>query len=209
MVTRLLAPLRFALVRVALAIVAVVIALAAVSWLIADSWVHDGDAATIAFLIVFGAAIVGVIVLWRASVTGRRRRERTLDRMLALSPSEFESAVARLMRRAGYRDVSVAGGSGDLMADVVARTRGGGHVVVQCKRKAPGQRVGSAEMQKFIGMISVHHEADEGIFVTTSEFTQPAIDLAERHGIVLVDGDLLVAIARGKRRLLTADSRAA
>ncbi len=209
MVTLLLSPFRLTLVRAAFVILAVVLALAAVSWLIADSWVDDGDAATLAFLIVFGVAIVGATVLWRASVTGRRRRERTLDGMLALSPSEFESAVARLMRRAGYRDVSVVGGSGDLMADVVARTRQGEHVVVQCKRKAPGQRVGSAEMQKFIGMISVHHGADLGIFVTTSEFTLPAIELADEHGILLIDGDALADIAAGRRRIDVDGARAA
>lgn len=209
MVALLLSPLRLALVRVASGIVAVVGTLAVVSWVIADSWVGGGDAATIAFLIVFSVAIVGALVLWRASVTGRRRRERTLDGMLALSPSEFEAAVARLMRREGYRDVSVVGGSGDLMADIVARTRRGEHVVVQCKRKAPGQRVGSAEMQKFIGMVSVHHGADVGIFVTTSEFTSPAIELADEHGILLVDGDALADISAGRRRFDAEAVRAA
>ena len=43
-------------------VVAVILALAAVSWVIADSWVGDGDAATLAFLIVFAPAVVGVIV---------------------------------------------------------------------------------------------------------------------------------------------------
>ena len=46
---------------------------------------------------------------------------------------------------------------------------------------------------------SVHHEADGGIFVTTSEFTQPAIDLANRHEILLLDGPELSDLMRGKQ----------
>ena len=85
---------------------------------------------------------------------------------------------------------------GDLAADILCRDRKGRSVAVQCKRKAPGQRVRSAEMQQFIGMISVHHQADGGLYVTTSSFTRPAVELAEAHGIVLIDGEALAAMAR-------------
>ncbi len=45
-------------------------------------------------------------------------------------------------------------------------------------------------------MMNVHHKAEKGIFVTTSTFTQPAIDLAEMHNILLIDGDRLVGLLR-------------
>ena len=150
-----------------------------------------GGTFTALFLAMYGASTAAAIAvfIWLGRV--RTRAARTLDELLLLTPTQFEEAVARMLRGTGYRDVSVVGGPGDLAADILCRDHKGRSVAVQCKRKTPGQRVGSAEMQKFIGMISVHHEADAGIFVTTSEFTQPAIDLAERHGIRLLDGNAL------------------
>jgi restriction system protein len=157
----------------------------------------------VAFVAVFVGTIAGVILVWLGATGARSRSAKTLDGLLALSPSDFEIAVGRLLRRQGYRDVSVVGGSGDLAADILCRARRGGVVAVQCKRKAPGQRVGSAELQRFIGMISVHHGANAGIFVTTSSYTQPAVELAAAHEILLVDGAMLSELVRGKRRLAT------
>jgi restriction endonuclease Mrr len=45
-------------------------------------------------------------------------------------------------------------------------------------------------MQLFIGMMH-HHGAGEGIYVTTSEFTKSATDLAKRSRILLIDGSEL------------------
>jgi restriction system protein len=104
----------------------------------------------------------------------------------------------------GYRDVQHVGGSGDLAADLKCRDGVGRSVVVQCKRYAPGVSIGSPEVQKFIGMVTVHHQAERGIFVTTSVFTAPAVRLARQHDIELIDGrDLanLVARVNGGRTL--------
>jgi hypothetical protein len=65
---------------------------------------------------------------------------------------------------------------------------------VQCKRYAPGSRVGSKDMQAFIGMMAVHHRADSGIFVTTSGYTAPAIELGTKHGLTLIDGPRLAEL---------------
>ncbi|MBV9279080.1 MAG: restriction endonuclease, partial [Chloroflexi bacterium] len=99
-----------------------------------------------------------------------------------------ELAVADLLRDGGYRGVRRTGRAGDLGADIACRDRKGRTVVVQCKRHAPGIKVGSKDVQAFIGMMKVHHGADAGIFVTTSEFTRPAADLARQHGVELMDG---------------------
>ena len=194
-------PLRFRFVRGLLLIALLVVSIGAASLLIASSWTDGGTSFTIAFLLVFASAIVGVIALWLAAIGARSRSSKTLDGLLALSPADFEMAVARLLRRQGYRDVSVVGGPGDLAVDILCRERGGASVAVQCKRKARGHRVGSAELQQFIGMITVHHGADVGIYVTTSSYTKPAIELAEVHEIMLIDGEMLSELVRGKRRL--------
>jgi restriction endonuclease Mrr len=51
-------------------------------------------------------------------------------------------------------------------------------------------------MQKFVGMIYAYHRADQGIFVTTSSFTQPALTLALQQNIKTLDGKELVALVQ-------------
>ena len=87
-----------------------------------------------------------------------RRRQRwlahvhTLGDLLALTPTQFELAVGELLTHWGYRDVRHTGGGGDLAADLTCRTADGRLLVVQCKRYAPGNSVGSPEVQTFIGI---------------------------------------------------------
>ena len=145
----------------------------------------------------FAGAMVVLAIL-----TGQRRlrRRRTLGRLISGTPTEFEETVARMMRSQGFRGVRRTGGAGDLTADVVATDRAGRTVVVQCKRYQPSKAVGSKELQTFIGMQRIHHQADYGLYVTTSSFTRPARELAEQHGITLVDGIALTAALTGGQR---------
>lgn len=116
---------------------------------------------------------------------------RSVDQLRGLPNAEFERAVGGLLSALGYRNVLQVGGSGDLAADLTAIDAAGRTVVVQCKRKVIDQRIGSPEMQQFVGMVYVHHRAQRGIYVTTSGFRQPAIDLANASGIELWDADVL------------------
>ncbi|GAA3310467.1 restriction endonuclease [Streptomyces cinereospinus] len=111
----------------------------------------------------------------------------------ALSPDEFEQAIADLCVRGGCSQVQVVGGAGDLGADVVALTPDGRRLVVQCKRYGDDNKVGSQELQRFGGTCFTVHEADLAVVVTTSEFTAPAVEYAEQCGIVCVDASALRA----------------
>ena len=122
----------------------------------------------------------------------RLRQAQTLEGILMFSPYEFEEFTGRLLQYWGYQNVQQVGGSGDLGVDLTAIDGQGELVVVQCKRYAPENAISSPALQKFIGMMNVHHGASNGIFVTTSRFTQPAIDLAAQHSIELFDGERLV-----------------
>ncbi len=116
-----------------------------------------------------------------------------IGKLLALTPREFELAVGDLLRKLGYQQVRHTGKAGDLAADLHAISPHGERVIVQCKRYAPGNGVGSGDIQKFIGM-RVHHQAQRALFVTTSTFKTPAATLARQHGIELIDGEQLVAM---------------
>jgi hypothetical protein len=118
---------------------------------------------------------------------------RTLREMLALSPSEFEFATATVFRGLGYRHVRVVGKAGDYCVDINAVDPSGRSTVIQCKRYGPGNTVGSPEVQTFLGMTTVHHRAERGIFVTTSKFTANARTIERQSGGVLelIDGERL------------------
>ncbi len=145
-------------------------------------------------LILLATVIVGLGYLYVRIKARRRLRYRTLLQLRELTPTRFELAVADLLHDLGYRQVKRVGGTGDLAADITCRDQHGCSVVVQCKRYAASQRIGSPEIQKFIGMVNVHHHADYGMFVTTTQFTEPAKRLANQHGVRLLDDECLTAL---------------
>jgi restriction system protein len=104
---------------------------------------------------------------------------------MAMTPKQFEHALADLCRRDGCTGVRVVGGAGDLGADVIATTPDGRRMVIQAKRYAPANRVGSPEVQKVGGTYAVVHHAQLAAVVTTSGYTKAAVDYAARAGIRL------------------------
>lgn len=114
-----------------------------------------------------------------------------------IDPFAFEDAISRLCERDGCSDVQVVGGAGDLGADVLATTPDGRRLVVQCKCYAPGHKVGSQDLQRFGGTCYAVHDAELAVVVTTSEFTDPALDYAEQCAILCFDGTSLAAWNNG------------
>jgi stage V sporulation protein SpoVS len=115
--------------------------------------------------------------LWQA-------RTGSLEDLDSLSPTQFEHAVAILLRRSGWTEVQVVGGP-DIRADIRARDRDGLRVIVQAK-KYRSQPVGSQAVRRLIGDLGVH-QADRGLLVTNSTFTEPALALAAKEGVQLID----------------------
>jgi len=113
-----------------------------------------------------------------------------------LSPGQFEEFMAELMRRSGYRDVQRIGGSHDLTIDIRATAIDGLPVIVQCKRYTPHRKVGTPEVQQFIGMAYTHHGIAPGhaMYVTTSQYTAEAMRLGAEHEIIMIDGTVLQSL---------------
>ncbi|MFO1540718.1 MAG: restriction endonuclease [Chloroflexota bacterium] len=159
------------------------------------------------------AAVVALLALavWlvRRLRGGSSERVETLAGLLALSPSAFEHEVAALRGAIGFQGMRAVGGAGDLSVDVEGRDPTGRRVLVQCKRYAPDRRIGSPEIQQFYGMARFHDESARALFVTTSDFTDAARDVAAKTGVELVSGTELVALAvRVNRALGTTAARA-
>jgi restriction system protein len=80
--------------------------------------------------------------------------------------------------------------------DITAQGPHGELVAAQCKRYNAKKKGSSDEMQKFIGMIYLHHHADKGMYFTTSSYTKDARKLGEDNHIELIDGQDLIKIIR-------------
>lgn len=121
-----------------------------------------------------------------------------LDLLGRVSPSYFETVVLDVLHRMGYgtsrADVQRVGGSGDGGIDgVISLDRLGlEKVYVQAKRWQSA--VGRPEVQGFFGALA-GQRANKGVFITTSGFTQQALDFARSvERIVLVDGKRLAQL---------------
>ncbi len=156
----------------------------------------------IAVLLLAGVAGAVFFVLRSTSERNERRTHvghvADLDHMLSLTPTQFEEYTRQLLIENGYTSMRLNGGAGDLGADLLGKDPDGRSLVVQCKRYAPIKKVGSREMQLFIGMQQIHHKAERGVYVTTSDFTAAARDLGNRHGIWLINGSGLVHLQQGQ-----------
>lgn len=135
---------------------------------------------------------------WERQERERQEKERiaqmkSLGDILVLTPGEFEKLTGKVLEANGFHDIQIVGGSGDLGVDIFAWDQLGYKYAVQCKRYAPGNTVGSPTIQTFFGMM-FHHQVHKGIFVTTSTFSRPAIDLAAQRDIQLIDGNQMIGL---------------
>ncbi|WRZ77131.1 restriction endonuclease [Streptomyces sp. NBC_01237] len=127
----------------------------------------------------------------RLAEQARLQALHSMEVIWSLGDREFEEYVAALCRRDSCTEVRRVGGANDLGADVIGRLPDGRKIVVQCKRYAKHRTVGSPDLQKFNGTARSEHGADVPLFVASCKFTKQARAFAARHGLVLVDVDLL------------------
>jgi restriction system protein len=120
-------------------------------------------------------------------------KEGLLSRLLDLPPDGFERLAGRLLREAGFVNVTITGRAGDGGIDAVGVHRVSlltFPVYVQCKRHRG--RVGAGAVRDFRGAMAGRGE--KGLLVTTGSFTADARREATRDGappIDLVDGEEL------------------
>jgi restriction system protein len=121
-----------------------------------------------------------------------------LNRLKAISPSDFERLSQRLLRESGFTKVEVKGKSGDGGIDgqgVLRINLVSFNVLFQCKRYQGS--VGSEVIRDFRG--AMQGRADKGLIITTGNFTSSARAEATRDGapsIDLIDGDDLVLLLK-------------
>lgn len=125
-----------------------------------------------------------------------------LNKVVELSPTDFERLVVELLVKMGYggsrKDAGKAlGKSGDEGIDgTIKEDKLGLDIIyIQAKRWRPGNVVGRPELQKFVGALA-GQGAKKGIFITTSGFTREAMEYTPKNEtkIVLIDGEQLAQL---------------
>jgi len=116
-----------------------------------------------------------------------------LDKLKLTDPYYFERVVLQLFHKMGYGEFFETAKSGDGGIDGVINQDQLGleKIYVQAKRWSDN-KVREKDIRNFIGAMS--GDTTKGIFVTTSEFDEGAIQKAREalHKITLIDGQLLV-----------------
>jgi len=121
-----------------------------------------------------------------------------LVRLLGREPAFFEQAVVDLLMAMGYCGTGGKGMATKLVNDgcidgvIDQDVLGLNKVYIQAKRYATGNSVGRPELQGFVGALS--GKADRGVFITTSTFSQGAVEYGERNTssrLILIDGNRL------------------
>jgi len=106
-----------------------------------------------------------------------------------LSGSEFELFLKELFEKMGYI-VEHTKLSGDQGADLII-SKFGHKKAVQAKNYTGN--VGNRAIQEVVSAIK-HYKADSGVVIATSDFTQPAIELAKSNDIELIDRQKLAKL---------------
>lgn len=130
-------------------------------------------------------------------------KEQLLDLVINLSPTGFEVLVVRLLLAMGYGDGTEDAGrvtqrtnDGGIDGIIKEDKLGFGNIYIQAKRWNPDAVVDRPEIQKFVGALT-GKQAQKGIFITTSRFSEGAKQFAANllnMKVVLLDGEGLMGL---------------
>jgi len=118
-----------------------------------------------------------------------------LQKLKNIDPYFFEKVVLRLLKKMGYGEFIETSKSGDGGIDGIINEDklGLDKIYIQAKRFNEG-KVREKDIRNFIGAMS--GDTNKGVFVTTSEFDDKALEKAHsaHHKIICIDGIKLVTL---------------
>jgi HJR/Mrr/RecB family endonuclease len=155
------------------------------------------------FVIVIFGSLMFVILLYsnNRNINQRRivqeqakfrvLRDSEYQKLISMSPSNFEKYVADLFTSRGF-DAELTPLTGDGGKDIILR-KNNEISIVECKRYNENNKVSRPEIQKFHSAL-IDMNAKEGYFVTTGYFTQPAMTYSIDKPIKLIDLPRLIEL---------------
>jgi|SRR3989344_4028258 len=131
---------------------------------------------------------------------GASVRDEIIERLHEVNPTRFEQIVIDVLVAMGYggshEDAAKAvGKSGDEGVDGVINEDRLGLDTIYIQAKRWKANIGRPDVQSFVGALSGRH-ANKGIFITTSAFTNEAMDYVKtlREKVILIDGERLASL---------------
>lgn len=125
----------------------------------------------------------------------REVKTELLQKLKAIDPYFFEKVVLRLLKKMGYGEFIETSKSNDGGIDGIINEDklGLDKIYIQAKRFNEG-KVREKDIRNFIGAMS--GDTNKGVYVTTSEFDDKAIEKARsaHHKIICIDGQKLVTL---------------
>ena len=112
----------------------------------------------------------------------------------------FERLVLDLLLKMGYGEFRPDAGKttsvtndGGIDGIINEDKLGINKIAIQAKRYDKSNKIGTPLLQNFVGAL-VGKGLTKGVFITTSSFTNGAIDYAKNQSIILIDGDRLAEL---------------
>jgi restriction system protein len=127
-------------------------------------------------------------------------KQKTIQKLLDLTPEQFERFAGVLLSAYGFVEVKVTGRTGDGGIDGHGKLKVGLAAMNVAFRKRWQGSVGRPEIDKFRGAIQGEYE--QGIFFATSDFSRQALEASLKKGavpVVLVNGDAIAQLMLDKQ----------
>lgn len=129
------------------------------------------------------------------NIIEREIKNELLQKLKNIDPYFFEKVVLKLLKKMGYGEFIETSKSNDGGIDGIINEDklGLDKIYIQAKRFNEG-KVREKDIRNFIGAMS--GDTNKGVFVTTSEFDDKAIEKARsaHHKIICIDGQKLVTL---------------
>ncbi|MEH7131246.1 restriction endonuclease [Neobacillus drentensis] len=102
----------------------------------------------------------------------------------SLDGFKFEEYIAKLLENLGFSKTYVTKKSGDFGADIIAIDKNDTRVAVQCKRYGTQNSVGNDAIQQIYSAMG-YFDCQKAMVITTSYFSKPALQMAQKLGVEL------------------------
>lgn len=122
--------------------------------------------------------------------------KRPLATLRNLDPHHFEQFIADVWQERQGWQTKVKDKGPDRGVDIIGIPPGkpNQRAIVQAKRYAADNKITSEQIQQYAALRQQYDSVDSVAVVTTSSFTEPAEDLAERLNVKCIDGEMLIRI---------------
>jgi HJR/Mrr/RecB family endonuclease len=128
----------------------------------------------------------------------RISKKNEYEKLMNMRPAEFEKYVADLFTAIGYQ-AELTPLTGDGGKDIILR-KNNTLAIVECKRYNEKNKVSRPDIQKFHSAL-IDTNANEGFFVTTSYFTEPAMMYTLDKPIKLININRLMEMIEDVKRI--------